>query len=301
MDRSEALKSLDSQRVSTRLTAARALSSLALPEDREALETYRRSEAVPWVRNALERAVVRASVSREQADEMGVPGAPTDIDDHDRGEAIYAAALQEIADRLVHELRKPVGRAKLYAQKEIVNYEDSRTYKELRRLQEFLDGIQALATAAGTALLTEVDLQAVIDEEAAAVGELEGAPSIELRGPSHLDVIADPALVRLAVSNALKNAVEAVMSAGSHEPVTVTWGETDREYYVAILDRGPGVPSVAEPLFEIGASSKRGHVGLGLTIARQASRSLGGGIVLSNLNEGLTRFEMRWPKRGLVV
>lgn len=301
MDRSEALEGLDSKSVSTRLAAARALASLALPEDREALETRRRSEAVPWVRNALERAVVRASVSREQACEMVALGTPTDADNHDGGETIYAAALQEIADRLVHELRKPVGRARLYAQKEIASYEDSRTYRELRRLQEFLDGIQALATAAGTAMLTEVDMRAVIDEEAAAVGELEGAPSIELRGPSHLDVIADPALLRLAVSNALKNAVEAVVSAGSHEPITVTWGETDREYYVAILDRGPGVPPAAESLFEIGASSKRGHVGLGLTIARQASRSLGGGIVLSNLDEGLTRFEMRWPKRGLVV
>ena len=301
MDRTEALKALGSERVSTRLEAARALASLALPEDRATLETRRRSEAVPWIRNALERAVVRASVPREQGGEMVAVSAPADIDDHDAGEAIYAAALQEVADRLVHELRKPVGRARLYAQKEVVNYENSRTYAELGRLQEFLDGIQALAAAAGTATLTEVDLRALIREEAAAVGELDGAPRVDLRGPSHLDVIADPALVRLAVSNALKNAVEAVMSAGSHEPITVIWGSTDREYYVAILDRGPGVPPVTESLFEIGESSKRGHVGLGLAIARQASRSLGGGIVLSNLEVGLTRFEMRWPKRGVVV
>ena len=209
--------------------------------------------------------------------------------------------LQESADRFVHELRKPVGRARLYAEKEIDNYKDSRTYKELSRLQEFLEGIQALATAAGTATLTEVDLHALIVEEAAAVGEVEGAPRIELRGPARLDVIADPALVRLAVSNALKNAVEAVVAAESDEPITVSWGATDLEHYVAILDRGPGVPPVAEPLFEIGTSSKRGHVGLGLAIARQASRSLGGEIVLSNLEEGLTRFEMRWPNHGVIA
>ena len=298
MDRTEALTGLMSERVSTRLEAARALASLALPEDRATLQTRRRTEAVPWIRNALARAVVTASVPPQQTRETVPAVAPAEIYDQDRSEAIYAEALQEAADRFVHELRKPVGRARLYAEKEIVNYEDSRTYKELARLQEFLDGIQALATAAGTATLIDVDLCALVAEEVAAVGELEGAPRTELKGAAHLNVTTDPALVRLVLSNALKNAVEAVASVGSDEPITVAFGETDREYYVAILDRGPGVPPVAEQLFEIGASSKRGHVGLGLAIARQASRSLGAEIALSNLEEGLTRFELRWPKSG---
>lgn len=301
MDRTEALEGLNSDRVSSRLEAARALASLALPKDRAILETYRRSEAVPWIRSALGRAVARASVPPEQAGEVVAVRTSGDIDDHGGSEAIYAAALQEAADRFVHELRKPVGRARLYAEKEIVDHENSRTYKELGRLQEFLVGIQALGTAAGAARLTEVDLSALLEEEADAVGELDGAFRIELRGPERLSVIADAALVRLATSNALKNAAEAVASIGSDEQIIVSWGETDLEYYVVILDRGPGVPPVAEPLFEIGASSKRGHVGLGLAIARQASRSLGGEIVLSNLDEGLTRFEMRWPKHEVIA
>ena len=300
MNRTEALRGLESDRVSTRLEAARALTVLALPEDRVILETRRRSEAVPWIRNALERAVVRASFSPEGGNREVTVSNPADIDDHEGSEAIYAAALQEAADRFVHELRKPVGRARLYAEEEIVDYRNSRTYKELSRLQEFLEGIQTLGTAAQAATLTEVDLPALLGEEVAAAGELEGAPRIELRGPSRLDVVTDPALVRLVVSNALKNAIEAVVSAGSHESVTVTWGETDREYYLAILDRGPGVSQV-ESLFEIGTSSKRGHIGLGLAIARQASRSLGGEVVLSNLEEGLTRFEMRWPRHGAIA
>ena len=236
-----------------------------------------------------------------QQRETVADSSPADIDDYDGGEEVYAQVLQEVADRFVHELRKPVGRARLYAETEIVDYEDSRTYKELSRLQEFLDGIQELANAAETAALTEIDLRSLIDEEAAAVGETEGMPGIKLEGPEHLDVIADPALIRLAVSNAIQNAVEAVMLVGSDEPVIVSWGTTDREYYLAILDRGPGVPPVAEALFEIGASSKRGHLGLGLAIARQASRSLGGEIVLSNLEDGLTRFEMRWPKHEVIA
>ena len=301
MDRAGALRALESDRVSTRLEAARALTSVALPQDRATLETRRRSEPVPWIRNALGRAIVRASIPPEQTRGKTAASALGNIDHHDGGEAIYAAGLQEAADRFVHELRKPVGRARLYAEKEIDNYKDSRTYKELNRLQEFLEGIQALATATGTATLSEVDLHTLIVEEAAAVGEVEGAPRIELRGPARLDVIADPALIRLAVSNALKNAVEAVVTAESDEPITISWGATDLEYYVVILDCGPGVPPVAEPLFEIGTSSKRGHAGIGLAIARQASRSLGGEITLSNLEEGPTRFEMRWPNHGVVA
>ena len=91
MDRTDALRGLESDRVSTRLEAARALANLALPEDRATLETRRRSEPVPWIRNALGRAVVRASIPPEQTRETIAASALGDIDDHDGGEAIYAA------------------------------------------------------------------------------------------------------------------------------------------------------------------------------------------------------------------
>ena len=296
MDRSAALKGLESERVSTRLEAARVLENLARPEDRAILETRRRSEAVPWVRNALKRAIARTSVPPEYPGGVVAAGTPSDIEDYDGDEAIKGAALRDVAELFIHELRKPLGRALLYAQREIADFDLSKTGEELVRLQQFLDGLEELATATGTATPKEVNLRSLIAEEASVAGELEGAPRIELRGPPSLDVIVDPALIRLVVSNGLRNAVEAVVSAESNQPIIISWGETDREYYMAILDSGPGVSPEAESLFEIGESSKRGHVGFGLALARQASRSLGGEIVLSNLEDGLTRFEMRWAR-----
>ena len=48
-------------------------------------------------------------------------------------------------------------------------------------------------------------------------------------------------------------------TAGS-EPhqIVVTWGETDIDYWTAVLDRGPGVVGPVESAFGIGKTTKRG-------------------------------------------
>ena len=61
-------------------------------------------------------------------------------------------------------------------------------------------------------------------------------------------VTSDPTLVRLAVCNGIRNAIEAVAAANLAEPhpIVITWGETDIDYWVAVLDRGVGIVGPVE-------------------------------------------------------
>lgn len=222
-----------------------------------------------------------------------------------------------MSERFTHELRKIIGRARLHARSEISEFEGSRTEHELGRLTQFLTGIERLGVAAAAPLLAEVDLAAVIGQEIDAVsdeldvGQAGGdgdadaaeppgrAPGgaglrIDRRGPAPLVVVADAGLVRIAVSNGLRNAIEASADVRA-EPVIVTWDETDRDVWIAIIDRGSGIAPGSDQLFEIGTTTKRNHAGLGLATARQAVLSHGGTVSLETLGDESTRFLVRIP------
>jgi signal transduction histidine kinase len=224
------------------------------------------------------------------------------VPDLDLQDEAYSAAVQDVSDRLVHELRKIVGRARLYARREC-GESSSKTTGELERLQDFIQGIETLGNAASAPRLEEFDLaQVAVDEiqvhldDPAATDAMP--PRIELHGRAPFFVVADVSLVRMALANALKNAIEATKDAGSTAAVVVTWESTDRDVWLAVLDRGIGPPLGREQLFEVGSSTKPGHLGLGLALAKQGLTSLGGSVELNRSEAGVTRFEARWPLYG---
>ena len=111
-------------------------------------------------------------------------------------------------------------------------------------------------------------------------------------------ITSDPDVLRLAIVNGLRNAVEAVGGLSGPEPhsVVVTWGQTDVDYWVAVRDRGPGLVGPEESAFGIGKTTKRGHRGFGLAIARKAIETLDGACTLQPADGGGARFEVRWAR-----
>ncbi len=100
----------------------------------------------------------------------------------------------------------------------------------------------------------------------------------------------DPKLLKLAAHQILKNAYEAVAPGGC---VTVksALSEGGEEIRLAIFDTGPGFPKeVLEKPFAAFQSTKTGHIGLGLSLARRLLQKMGGDIELAN-----------GPQRGAVV
>jgi sensor histidine kinase regulating citrate/malate metabolism len=103
----------------------------------------------------------------------------------------------------------------------------------------------------------------------------------------------------MVVVNGLRNAVEAQKSsARSAEPhaITISWGDTDVDYWVAILDHGDGIAGPIETAFEIGNSTKKNHTGFGLAIARQAVETMIGSLVLEPAKDGGALYTARWRK-----
>jgi len=108
----------------------------------------------------------------------------------------------------------------------------------------------------------------------------------------------DASLLSLVITNGIRNAVEAIEDTNvcNSSVIVITWGETDVDYWIAVSDSGGGIVGRPEAAFEIGKSTKRGHSGFGLAIAREAIHSLGGTVDLKPSTTGGARYEVRWER-----
>ena len=289
MTRESALEQLNDPSSDVRLRAARELAALALEVDEPALRRRRRVESVPWVRTAIEEAL--ASISSSPA-----AGSEEPISD-EGGEEVdvaseYLEGVRLTTDRLVHELRSIVGTLRYWAEREHPSYGGSGTERQIDRLRRCLKAIDYVGKVARSPTVEQFDLSQLIADEISAVTGLNDVTT--LIGPQPFISIGDRGVVGLVLSNALRNAAE---SGGDQPPaVHVNWGETEIEYWVAVFDRGPGLPQEPEALFDFGSTTKQEHVGAGLAIVGQAAVALKGTVTLSEEADGTTKFEFRWPR-----
>ncbi|VTU36598.1 Signal transduction histidine kinase involved in nitrogen fixation and metabolism regulation [Variovorax sp. PBL-H6] len=211
---------------------------------------------------------------------------------------IQARAAEWIAGLLLHELASPIGLLAYAASREVPDYERSRTKNHIVTLQMVFAAIEQLRKASATPKPAEFDLAALINEIVNTEFS-EAADNIALHGPQPLLLVSDAALLRFAICNGLRNAIEAVSvgtSKHSSPPVVVTWGETDVDYWVAVLDRGPGLSAPLEAVLGVGKTTKKGHSGFGLPIALSAIEALGGMVTLEAASDGGTKYELRWER-----
>lgn len=283
----DALKDLASESPHLRLKAARVLarhgSSACVPVIRKAL----RRETVSWVRRALETALARQAPK----------GATTPADERSESTKrdIKSAAVHEVTRILLHEFEPVIGVLKIRAMREVRDYAESDVHKSLEHLDLLISAIRTMSQAAATPTQTEFELASFIKEIA---DEYINAPTISLVGPSPLLVDADRGKLRMALSNGLRNAIEAVSSiaeVGTSSAIVVHWGATDIDVWIAVTDDGPGFSGSPAAVFDVGSSTKDGHLGMGLAIVKQAMDSIEGTVALTSSPSG-SRFEIRWYK-----
>lgn len=292
MEREEAFELITSVRASDRLRAAVALVTAAAAGDLSKLLQLRAREEDAYVLARL-RAAIEACSSKQQPEPSVIK--PDLID----AEYIQRQAIEEVAGTLLHEIGSKLGLVALCCSQEIPDFTNSRTATHVRNLQSIFDAIGQLRSAANPSGYESFDLASLISE----IIEVEAhdrTNDIALHGPRPMIVHSSCHLVRLAFCNGIRNSIEALIPApvdSADYPVVVNWGSSDVEYWVSIIDNGPGVASISQRIiFAMGGTTKKQHLGFGLAIAKQAMSTLGGSVILENSPGGGARFEMRWGK-----
>ncbi len=201
------------------------------------------------------------------------------------------AGRQQLMRDMSHELRSPIARLQaavaLADQKQpLPPRERARIEQELflvnRAIGEMLRYSSLEAAPALERRLVRLDglLEALARDED--VEAMARGCRIELRCAPGLAVVGDPALLRSALENVLRNAIRFSPMGGSIELLAREAPAGRAE--IRILDRGPGVPADwLERIFEPYARAPQGEhestgSGLGLAIARRVFEAHDGNI-----------------------
>jgi len=297
MNRADALSKLAAESAHTRYKAGAALESVGLPEDIPELMRAKSLEFDAFVIRRLQKTIdLLDSISIKEGDSS--TNAPaTNIASENQ-----TRAAEWITGVLLHEIGSKLGLVAHAASREIDDYMNSRTKRHIRNFQGIFTAIEQLRSATVSPRPEQFDLAELIDE-VAHVEKDSREVELAFHGMRPEIVLTDRNLVRLALCNGIRNAIEACTSLSTKgisstfvSKVTITWGVTDIDCWVSIIDNGPGLGSSAASLFEIGKTTKHGHPGFGLTIARQAIETLDGIVSLSNSAAGGANYQIRWSK-----
>jgi signal transduction histidine kinase len=287
---------LRSDSATERLEAARYFAQYALPEHERPLREAVARERVLWIKSALRRALARISPTPA----LDTANGSIDRDDLPAGFAaqVYAEALEMTASQLMHEIEPLLGSLRLAAETEVKDFDLSGTRRALDRLDEFFAALSRLRRAASAPKSEEFSLDETI-QRCIEDTQIPETIQVQRAGTQPCIVEGDSSLVSMSFANGLRNAVEATVAAGGDSgrlPIAIGWGTTDVDNWVSVVDVGIGFKGNLQRAFDIGTTTKAGHLGMGLAIANQAMASMGGRIVLVPNDRGV-RFEMRWPKK----
>ncbi|WP_167543891.1 sensor histidine kinase [Methylobacterium aquaticum] len=250
-----------------------------------------RCEPVSFVKRALEQAISRITTNSPDVTlDSGEVDEPVDAE-----RRAYRKAVEWVTNSLLHEILPRFGAIKLESKKLLADYDQSTLKARIDALTSVLDGIEELRKASISETIKETNIHDLITK---ILSEEFRSHTINVscQGSREITVIADPNLLTLALSNAVRNALEATHIVDPSGSIVIAWGETDVDYWITVLDNGPGLSGPSEAAFIIGRTTKSGHRGFGLAIARQAMMTLDGTVSLQSASGGGARLEIRWFK-----
>ncbi|MCZ8182637.1 MAG: HAMP domain-containing sensor histidine kinase [Beijerinckiaceae bacterium] len=206
----------------------------------------------------------------------------------------HLANLGLAVAKINHDLRNMLASAQLMADR-ISALPDPNVQRFVPKLMSALD--RAIAFCQSTlaygkasekpADLAPVDLALLVEE----LGELlmlsaDSEPALHAEIPPGLHVMADPDHLARVLTNLLRNARAALEAMPplpeQRRQIRIVARHDSGATRIAIMDNGPGVPdSIRERLFKAFTGSARpGSTGLGLAIAHELVRGMGGTIRL---------------------
>lgn|GEM_PF-1680988 len=253
------------------------------------------SEHVPWVKMALKKTLdiyENTSTSDEEKKELETIE-PDDLKEY--LEAAKSEAFNESIGLMLHELEPAIGALRVQAKEDIPGFENSGTNEELERIDELLEVFSSWRRLERIPKIEEANLTTIVIDLAEKY--VEPNISAQFIGDSDCLVRTDKTILDIALTNAVRNSVEALnQSKSSQNPtITFTYGTNDSSFWVSVADNGPGLSSEVGRLIKSRVTTKPGHHGLGLALVSRAVNALGGKFTLENRKAGGAEFYLEAP------
>lgn len=221
----------------------------------------------------------------------------------------HLANLGLAVAKINHDLRNMLASAQLMADR-VASTSDPNVQRFVPKMLETLDRAIAFCQATlaygkaqeQTPRLGPIALLMLVND----VGEQlalspDSVPALQVEIPSSLRVSADPDHLHRVLTNLLRNARAALEALPEEHPkvIRVTAEAPNGQVLLDIRDSGTGIPPrIRETLFQaFSGGGQRGSTGLGLTIALELLRGMGGDMALmpSNAGEG-AHFRLTLPE-----
>lgn len=216
------------------------------------------------------------------------------------------AGLGDVAAAFAHEVRNPLNAVALGLQRLRLEFapEPADEYARLvdvmhaeaRRLNATVEQFITLgrplpvtpAPMDAAALAREV--AALIEAEAS-----EAGVTVRVVAPPHLAVVADHDHLKQVLLNLALNGVQAMREDGG--TLSIEAGGGRQGFVLTVSDTGSGIGAdVLARIFDPYFTTRRGGLGLGLTIARRIADAHGGRIEAENVPGGGARFRVHVPE-----
>ena len=229
-------------------------------------------------------------------------------DDTPRVRAQKAAAWQDVARRLAHEIKNPLTPIQLSAERlkkhfgsappqtrDFVEECTTTIVGEVESLKGLVNEFKDFARMPAPRVeLT--DLHALLTDVLNIYNGTTGG--VELRSkfaPSLPSVFVDQAKIHQVIRNLVNNALEAMGGRG-HIDVETHHLAAENRVRIVVADDGPGIPADArDKLFLAHYSTKQRGSGVGLAIVRRIVDEHGGRIEVTNTTPSGTRFAIELP------
>lgn len=196
-----------------------------------------------------------------------------------------------------HEIRSPIMSVEkvleTVIQAPVLSSDDRqllvRALADLRLLTETVDGLLRWSIGAIPLRRRQTDIVRLLHEVAQACAVQAGSGAIEVRAPIEMRASVDRSLIRGAIGNVLRNALDHGDPFGS---VEVDLDQADGLATFVVRDAGPGIPpQERENIFDPfvrgnGGRAGRNGTGLGLFLARRVVEAHGGRIWCEPVRRG---------------
>jgi signal transduction histidine kinase len=207
------------------------------------------------------------------------------------------AQLGSLSAVLAHEIRNPLGAIKGFAQLARERADASAAkpldaiVRESRRLENLVNSLLLYGRPSQPSI-RPAEWNQLADDLEAHAREAIGTRPVRFSMDSRLNELrTDPDLLKQALLNLIRNAVEAAPDGGT---VRLSAERTiGGDVAISVEDDGPGIPeAVRAKLFSPFVTSKASGAGLGLAISKKVAESLGGSLRLSAVEPHGTKAEL---------